>query len=996
MKIEKKIVNVIFYAQLKKTVVESREAVCGEPFGILPTPTRSGYEFDGWYLPDGTAVNEDTVLESEEDVSLVAHWTKSSEKKKRSMLRRQKLAIAVLSAISVFLIVALLVVNHVVTIYPLSDVYVKDGVEYTDRYYVKKKNGSYALYDKKGNRMEVNSDGYYIAAQSGNQYQINSETGEWSRYAVVDYGEGELLGYSDRIMMYPQISQTNTHSIVVTDTDGSVKYKFYRDSTGKVKIEGYEDANVSYDQTLFASLCVSCGYTITMQKLDLSPDYVAPRLPDGSLDYSAYGLADVYDENGNRIYTPVTYTVVQASYASDGTCSASDVQYTVKVGDAILSGAGYYVQLVGRDAVYIVSSSIEETVLRQLEDLVTPMVTYPMKTATYLMVQDFWLAKYNGNFANDFVEKLKTIGQLAEEERQAALTSFMNEFKAATDEIVAFTYQDLESRSNSLVQSRPYVSYTELMKGYYLNNDSVSAALGSFFDMQFIACRELGLSDVDWAKYGFDKDVHVIFVDMPMSDENNSIYGYVSTPMFISPKTENGTYYIASMWCDMIVEVDQFYLTFLEWERSTWYDQYFFLHNFGYATDFKLEVGGKTYTFKLDNTYTYSYYEDANGKIKKIDLSTGKLQEGENGVMLYVDQSGRKYTVKSFNFREGDLRIKIVDQKTGRITYEPYEKYLITVDRDGYSQLEISYQSDGKEINVKYDLGNLLSPQKTYSLVYQAPDGSDYSVVGTYSSGDGNTYQDYYRLTYWQEVKSSDGSNSYVWEKVAPLNTSSTFILRDSSGKIFEATVSTDNLKVYCEEYQGGTEHPNLLDYTIHYEYATDTGTTKTHSITGYENFREIYGSMIWYSIEGDVDVKSDIEGVWNMTLEQFIAEKTPIMTFTYTVSDMAYLFNLESVTNYNGVVGNSGPAPQQKVWYESNTMEAVVRLYQYSPNKALLTIEVIEDYDENGNPIFHKENEQGSFYVLSSYVEMISNQLELLLAGKPIAPKGEPLQSNS
>ena len=48
---------------------------------------------------------------------------------------------------------ALLVVNRIVTIYPLQDVYVKDGVEYTDRYYVKKKNGSYALYDKKGNRM---------------------------------------------------------------------------------------------------------------------------------------------------------------------------------------------------------------------------------------------------------------------------------------------------------------------------------------------------------------------------------------------------------------------------------------------------------------------------------------------------------------------------------------------------------------------------------------------------------------------------------------------------------------------------------------------------------------------------------------------------------------------------------------------------------------------------------------------------------------------------
>ena len=30
----------------------------------------------------------------------------------------------------------------------------------------------------------------------------------------------------------------------------------------------------------------------------------------------------------------------------------------------------------------------------------------------------------------------------------------------------------------------------------------------------------------------------------------------------------------------------------MEWENSAWYDQYFFQHNIGYATDFKLEIGG--------------------------------------------------------------------------------------------------------------------------------------------------------------------------------------------------------------------------------------------------------------------------------------------------------------------------------------------------------------------------------------------------------------------
>ena len=249
------IVNVIFDAAKGTVPVSSREAVVGMALGTLPRPVRAGYSFAGWTL-NGVLVTEDTVLEASDDVRLVAQWEKSKGGKKSSMLGKQKLAVVILSALTVVLIVTLLVVNHVVAIYPLEDVYVKGGVEYTDKYYVKKKDGVYGLYDKKGNKMEVNDDGYHIAAGSGNQYEIDAETGEFSKYAVVDYGEGELLGFSDRIMMFPQITQTNTYSIEVTNEHGS--FKFYRDKAGKVFIEGTENALVSYDPTLFASLCVSC------------------------------------------------------------------------------------------------------------------------------------------------------------------------------------------------------------------------------------------------------------------------------------------------------------------------------------------------------------------------------------------------------------------------------------------------------------------------------------------------------------------------------------------------------------------------------------------------------------------------------------------------------------------------------------------------------------------------------------------------------------------
>lgn len=54
-----------------KTVIQ------GEPYGTLPTPTRSGYDFDGWYISSsgGTQITASTVVERTANHTLYAHWT---------------------------------------------------------------------------------------------------------------------------------------------------------------------------------------------------------------------------------------------------------------------------------------------------------------------------------------------------------------------------------------------------------------------------------------------------------------------------------------------------------------------------------------------------------------------------------------------------------------------------------------------------------------------------------------------------------------------------------------------------------------------------------------------------------------------------------------------------------------------------------------------------------------------------------------------------------
>ncbi|MBQ8432957.1 MAG: InlB B-repeat-containing protein [Clostridia bacterium] len=815
MKIEQTIVNIIFDPAKGSVSVASREAASGQPIGALPRPIRPGYAFEGWYL-EGAPVTEETVLTATEDVCLVAHWAKKAGDKKVTMYKKQKLAVIVLSVLTVVLIAALLVANHVVAIYGLSDVYYgEDGTEYTEKYYVKKKNGVYGLYSKSGDKMETNDDGYYIA-KSGNQYVIDAETGEWELYAVVDYdaAEGESLGFSDRIMMYPQIKQKYVSSIEVTNEYGT--YKFYRNDAGQVTIEGTEDDIMTYDATLYASLCVSCGYMLTMQKLDFTSE-LAPRLPDGSIDYSAYGLSDAD--------SPAIFTIT-GKHSEGG----ETVSYSVKVGDAILSGGGYYVQTVGKKSVYIVSADIQDTVLQPVEALVTPMAVYPTSLSQYLLVYDFVLAKAKMNGGTD---------------------------ASALDVIATFTYDDLEARNNTLYNSKAFISLSEMMKGYDINDDNASLVLGNMYEMQFIACKKLGITKESLAEFDMDGDVYYMTYLSAMVDSNGAGLKdedgqqlYAKNELLISPKTSRGTYYIASFLCDMIVEVDQYYLSFLEWEKSDWYDQYFFGSNLAYVTDFEFTMNGETFTFRMDNTLSYAFYEDSDGEMTLVDLTKGKVVANENGGYTYVDASGVKHEVKLVDFSNED-----------------------------------AFKISGTKI------------------IYTDPDGKQY-----------------------------------------------------------EMTVGSSNMLIYCDQFTGGKDHANLLDYIIPYTYATDSGGEKTKQISGIDNYRKLYQMFLYASIEGDVD-EAEFEKNLGMSKDAYIAQGDGVCQaiLKYRVADKASVLNQYTYTDENGKV--------KERWTEDNEMDVVIRFYRYTERKSLLTIEVIEDYDENGNPISDPTKAVGSFYVLSSYL---------------------------
>ena len=203
--------------------------------------------------------------------------------KRRSMLKKQRSAIVIVSVVIALLIVVAFAVNYLIDIYVFADA---DGTEY----YVRKINGAYALCDKDGDVLDK-INGYYIT-KLGTEVLVDPGTGSCKVYIAVDIDGTEELGYGQNVLIFKQLtydmSKTEDESIIIKSIEVHnqyCSYAFERETGNLFKLKGFE--GTLYDQNSFAQLAVSCGYTISSVRLE-SPK----RLEDGGIDYSEYGLAE--------------------------------------------------------------------------------------------------------------------------------------------------------------------------------------------------------------------------------------------------------------------------------------------------------------------------------------------------------------------------------------------------------------------------------------------------------------------------------------------------------------------------------------------------------------------------------------------------------------------------------------------------------------------------------------------------------------------------------
>lgn len=605
--------------------LRSISAYRGDRIGAIPSPVRRGYTFGGWYTqPDGQGqkVTAETVADAslEDGTTLYALWQipvkAPKKKKKKSALGTQKKALWIMAILAVVLVAGLIFVKYIVDIYSYTDT---DGLKYT----IKKKDGVYGLYYD-GDRCDINDDGYYLT-RFGNQLIIDPSSGAYEIYAVVDVEGTEEVGANQRVLMFKQLtydaSSTNDASRIIQKIDVTNQHGhmvFIRGENNRFYIEGHE--TTLFSNELFAQLSVGCGYTLSMQRLE-NP----VRLPDGSIDLSEYGLVAEErtrtDEEGNEEvydYTPSHYTLT----------TMTNETYSVTLGDATVSSAGYYAMYEDRQTIYILgSTNLDAAVLQPVETLVTPMMVYPMTMNAYFNVQNFnYLTDINytevmnslvleltgydlttiapdpetGKYPEEAAQKIKEAQEkLAAMDEGTASKLYEGLLKDHSKLMTAFTYIDMTERENTLHSSIPYLMATEYMDGYYPNSDNISEVLYNLYATTFNKVEKLGPTDDDLTAFGLDEPAHIlsfIYTDEEGIQHNN----YVE----ISAKTEDGTYYAYSPYYDMIVSLPGTSLPFLDWEEIDWYEREYFLANIAHTDIIKLE-GTAIETpiiFDLDNS----------------------------------------------------------------------------------------------------------------------------------------------------------------------------------------------------------------------------------------------------------------------------------------------------------------------------------------------------------------------------------------------------------
>lgn len=332
--------------------------------------------------------------------------------------------------------------------------------------------------------------------------------------------QGESLGALNRIFMFDAIAADKISKITVENSDDS--YVFVKNSKGDLVIEGHEEIPVEVEAV--ALLKNVTGNTLTTKR-------VWSNCTDEKLD--EYGLLE----------PQATWTVE----STDGKT------FTAYVGDALLTGGGYYVMMEGRRTVYTMSNDIKETVLAPAEKYVQAVVCAGIQQDDFYTVDKFTMYK-NG-------EKMFRI-RLVDKDQQ-------NNPDALAENILDYP------------------------TAYYPDSSLYYEVVYQYMGYVADSCYSIDITDEERAEIGMDDPAHVI----------TFTYNETDYEVYFSSKNEDGTYYSeSSLFPGVIGICNEKDLKYLEYDLIDWLDPYVYQQYITNISHLSVEGDGVSAEFDLSHS----------------------------------------------------------------------------------------------------------------------------------------------------------------------------------------------------------------------------------------------------------------------------------------------------------------------------------------------------------------------------------------------------------
>ena len=607
-----------------------------------------------------------------------------AQKKQKTLMKRRKRAIILCAVAVLLLAVALVFVMDYVRTVTVEDV---DGTAY----YIRKKDGVYALYDADRNLLkQEEAYGYYVTAL-GTLVRVDAETGEYEIFAVVDTEGNEVYDlHSARMLIFPHLQREDILSLEIHNSNGD-DYMFLRYNADTEKMDVDSDFVLlnspasGYDPEKFSSLIVHTGYAMSSMKLK-------DPIKDERGEFSEYGLVPEtrIDENGNEYaYEPAYYVVTDI----EGT------QHKVILGDMLVPQTGYYAQYVTigadgtetkRDAVYVLDANKGADILATVEHYVTPMLTYPMELTNFVDVKNFRVhQRIEGSKPGD--DGVTMYGK----------------------PVVDFSYIDFSLRENTLQSSYPYV-FAENLEGYTPSFVGISECLQGLYDPALVGVCKLGPSAKDMAKYGLyapklnedgtpktDEKGNILYAacadytfsfDFDVKDDDGNVLRTMNNVVLVSDKkldektgeyVKTGSYYAYTILTEvktdengkrtyeetglynMIVEVEDHTLNFVKWDSYAWINANYVVGNIVFVTDITVTAKDYHASFTLDNSMSDTTDSMNSNYLNVIGSDSNGKTADTLGLLKVTDKNGYIWHISATELKVFDASGKSMEMAEG-------------------------------------------------------------------------------------------------------------------------------------------------------------------------------------------------------------------------------------------------------------------------------------------------------------------------------------------